>query len=554
MEEENSFQEIISTQLYKPLEIIRDIRENKDENKTNDENSFTRKRRLRSFEERKKSLRKVSYPDELLANVYSQTKSESKLTLNDDDDFLNESAFELKPKKQSRKSITKGKKSMKQKEMEEEEEVLSEIEREETTSSEDEVEDKKLNKKVSQKKTKQKKVMKKKTSQKKQTTQNEETESQSSEQENEEERKPIKRTKTTKLSRSTSKSTKQKMKKQSTKELITKEEIERLEQQEKEMDEIEIQRALYAENMEKKINEEFELKLRREKIEYLEIQNRPNDIKLRLRPRRRIEDVTEEEDDENEEFEKPKQKQRRRSRMRTVSNLKDEYEKSLHDEEEARERKRLRQSGEEPSVMASQVFVNNQTKGKRTKSRRKIIPVKKETTEKIYVYLSGFDSDTKEEYKKELRSIPLLFVTEYITKATHVVCLNYGRTYNMLYGICKGLWILDERWIDAVLTMEGIVEEEEYECDKYNGCKEQRMNTRKLFEGYQFKIGGFDPKVAKIRMTEIKTLIQLMGGVFIDDEDKIDVLLGTEPGTIKFEWLFDCISQNQCLLIDEYEN
>ena len=109
---------------------------------------------------------------------------------------------------------------------------------------------------------------------------------------------------------------------------------------------------------------------------------------------------------------------------------------------------------------------------------------------------------------------------------------------------------MDYSWIKAIIKMGAIVEEKDFENRAFIGCKEQRENPKKLFDRCSFYLSPqlFDDVDENI----IHQLIRESGGIIHKSKSRSKYVLGVEEGTIRIEWFYDCITDNEILSTDLY--
>lgn len=112
---------------------------------------------------------------------------------------------------------------------------------------------------------------------------------------------------------------------------------------------------------------------------------------------------------------------------------------------------------------------------------KKIEGAKKAVPTLVITNVYGKDKELVEEAVKKLGAFQM---ERTVTRATsHLVCLNPGRTFNMMRALIRGVWILSLDWVKESVAASRWLPEEPFELKNFAPAVKVRAECLSLFQG-----------------------------------------------------------------------
>lgn len=145
-------------------------------------------------------------------------------------------------------------------------------------------------------------------------------------------------------------------------------------------------------------------------------------------------------------------------------------------------------------------------------------------------------------------------------RTTHVINSGPKRTLNMLKGMARGCWLVDQKWMLDSAKAGTWLEEEKYELTKFSPavkhCRMKRQAIGKDFKHNLFARSGpifVSPKTEGPPAKDIRELLELCGADLKTSVREAKIVVGGEPsqkGSINYvhaRWVLDSITRNKVL-------
>ncbi|XP_034232087.1 serine-rich adhesin for platelets-like [Thrips palmi] len=148
-------------------------------------------------------------------------------------------------------------------------------------------------------------------------------------------------------------------------------------------------------------------------------------------------------------------------------------------------------------------------------------------------------------------------------RTTHVINSGPKRTLNMLKGLSRGCWLVDQQWMLDSGKAGTWLDEEKYELTKFSPgvrlCRMKRQAVGKDYKHNLFAKSGpiyVSPKCDGPPAKDIRELLELCGADLKTSKQDAKIVVGGEPspkGTVNCvnpRWVLDSITRNKVLPIN----
>lgn len=148
---------------------------------------------------------------------------------------------------------------------------------------------------------------------------------------------------------------------------------------------------------------------------------------------------------------------------------------------------------------------------------------------------------------------------------THLVSFEARRTFNLLRGLVRGLWIVNYNWVVDSVKAGHWLNEEPYEMREFSTAVEICRSQRQAF-GIKYKMDIFSSlgpifisSKCNIPKNDLKELITLCAGRVVDNRKKAKYIIA-DPSTnlimdkiyVQPQWILDSISNNSIQKLTKY--
>ncbi|XP_055859405.1 microcephalin [Episyrphus balteatus] len=148
---------------------------------------------------------------------------------------------------------------------------------------------------------------------------------------------------------------------------------------------------------------------------------------------------------------------------------------------------------------------------------------------------------------------------------THIVSLEPRRTFNLLRGLVRGLWIVNYNWVVDSVKAGQWLNEEQYEMQEFSSAVEICRSQRQAF-GTHYKMDIFSAlgpmfisSKSTIPKNNLSELITLCAGRVVDNRKRAKYIIGdSSPNPVadkiyvQPQWILDSISNNSIQKITKY--
>ncbi|KAK3929107.1 Microcephalin [Frankliniella fusca] len=150
------------------------------------------------------------------------------------------------------------------------------------------------------------------------------------------------------------------------------------------------------------------------------------------------------------------------------------------------------------------------------------------------------------------------------SRTTHVINSGPKRTLNMLKGMVRGCWLVDQKWmLDSAKAGEWL-DEEKYELSKFSPavrqCRLKRQAVGKEFKHDLFsKVGAIyvSPKTENPPAKDVRELLELCGAELTTSQKDASIIIGVNCGSkssshcVNARWVLDSVTKNKILSVSD---
>ena len=150
------------------------------------------------------------------------------------------------------------------------------------------------------------------------------------------------------------------------------------------------------------------------------------------------------------------------------------------------------------------------------------------------------------------------------SRTTHVINSGPKRTLNMLKGMVRGCWLVNQNWILDSSKTGAWLDEEKYELASFSPavrlCRLRRQAMGKEFKHTLFAQSGpifVSPKTEGPPVKDLRELLELSGADLLTSLQDAKIIVGHKPSQkgdfqcVKACWVLDCITQNKILSVND---
>lgn len=150
------------------------------------------------------------------------------------------------------------------------------------------------------------------------------------------------------------------------------------------------------------------------------------------------------------------------------------------------------------------------------------------------------------------------------SRTTHVINSGPKRTLNMIKGMARGCWLVDQKWMLDSSKAGDWLEEEQYELVKFSPavrqCRLKRQTMGKEFKHDLFcKVGTIyvSPKTENPPAKEVREILELCGAELISSHKEANIIVGVKMNhkgsyhCVNARWVLDSVTKNKVLSVSE---
>ncbi|XP_014246247.1 microcephalin isoform X2 [Cimex lectularius] len=224
------------------------------------------------------------------------------------------------------------------------------------------------------------------------------------------------------------------------------------------------------------------------------------------------------------------------------------------------------------SNLKSKLILNDQTMNN-TLTRRSsmsLFVTAKKTPLKPYqhptIVFTSFRGEELKNCEAIVQKLGVFQIEENVSKrTTHVVSKGPRRTINLLKGLARGCWIIDEEWLYKSDAAGTYVSEDQYELSSFSSAVVQsRLERRAFKEEYNMDLfsecGPIYVSLASVPpQADLTELLRICKGRVVTQANIAEIIIGGKRKNnssvfrVKETWVLDSITQNTLLDINDYK-